>query len=109
MKTEIRCKCIKSHYFCDGSEGCPNTLNQFTIETPTSRILDVDFDPTVLKLLRELSRKTLKKVEIETGISNPYISQVENGKIKSPSFSAIRKLLKCYGYDINIVPSPPLP
>lgn len=69
-----------------------------------SRILDVDFDPTVLRLLRELSRKTLKSVEKETGISNPYISQVENGHIKKPSFDTVRKLLKCYGYKINITP-----
>lgn len=106
MTLAAHCKCGNKAYFCDGSDGCPNLKTEYTIDTSMSRIFDTDFDPTVLKLLRELSQKTLKAVEIETGISNPYISQVENGHIKKPSFDSIRKLLKCYGYEIVIQPQP---
>ena len=37
----------------------------------------------VLKSAREKLNKTLRDVEESTGISNPYLSQLENDKIKS--------------------------
>lgn len=40
---------------------------------------------------------TLRQVEELTGISNAYLSQLENGKIKKPSFDVVEKLNKLYG------------
>jgi len=39
---------------------------------------------------------TLRKVEDLTGISNAYISQVENAKIIQPTPKILRKLSDCY-------------
>lgn len=49
------------------------------------------------KNMRKEKNVTLKKVEIETGISNAYLSQLENGKIKEPSFRVV-KVLNDYYY-----------
>lgn len=57
-----------------------------------------------MKVLKELRRKkalTLREVEEITGISNPYLSQLENGKIKSPSAQILRKLALLYEVDVN--------
>lgn len=48
------------------------------------------------KALRELSGKTLRIVELNTGISNAYLSQLETGKIKSPSYLVVKKLFDFY-------------
>jgi len=45
---------------------------------------------------RERNKLTLRKVEELTGISNPYLSQLENGKIKSPSFKVVQTLHNLY-------------
>jgi transcriptional regulator with XRE-family HTH domain len=42
---------------------------------------------------------TLRAVEDATGISNAYLSQMEGGKIKSPSPVDLRKLCELYGLD----------
>lgn len=39
---------------------------------------------------------TLREVEQVTGISNSYLSQLENGKIKKPSYDTIQKLNAVY-------------
>lgn len=39
---------------------------------------------------------TLREVESMTGISNAYLSQLENGKIKKPSFDVVQKLNNVY-------------
>lgn len=39
---------------------------------------------------------TLRAVEEATGISNPYLSQLENGRIKQPSPVVLHKLSKTY-------------
>jgi len=49
-----------------------------------------------LKRVREEKRFTLRAVEEKTGISNAYLSQVENGKIVRPSPSVLHKLAECY-------------
>lgn len=41
---------------------------------------------------RTKSKLTLREVETATGISNAYLSQLENGKIKRPSFEVVEKL-----------------
>ena len=40
---------------------------------------------------------TLRQVEAATGVSNAYVSQLETGKIKTPSPSTLHKLSVLYG------------
>lgn len=49
-----------------------------------------------LKRIRKERDLTLRSVEEKTGISNAYVSQVENGKISAPSPSVLNKLARCY-------------
>lgn len=49
-----------------------------------------------LKALRKESGYTLREVEGISGVSNAYLSQLENGKIKNPSLSVLHKLSKAY-------------
>ncbi|HIE13662.1 TPA: XRE family transcriptional regulator, partial [Candidatus Bathyarchaeota archaeon] len=49
-----------------------------------------------LKKVRKERKLTLRNVEEKTGISNAYLSQVENGKIVKPSPSILYKLAECY-------------
>ncbi|WP_341836846.1 helix-turn-helix transcriptional regulator [Chitinophaga pollutisoli] len=49
-----------------------------------------------LKAARELASLTLREVEELTAISNAYLSQVENDKIKKPSASVLYKLSRAY-------------
>jgi transcriptional regulator with XRE-family HTH domain len=49
-----------------------------------------------LKETRELIPFTLRQVEDATGISNAYLSQLENDKIKKPSASVLYKLAMLY-------------
>lgn len=50
-----------------------------------------------LRYLREKQGLSLRAVEQATGVSNPLISQIESGHIKSPSFKAVSALCKLYG------------
>lgn len=45
---------------------------------------------------RELQGITLRELENATGISNAYLSQLETGKIKSPSYNVVKKLTDYY-------------
>lgn len=49
-----------------------------------------------LKEIRKKQGLTLRRVEKEIGISNAYLSQLENGKILKPSPSILHKLAKYY-------------
>ena len=55
--------------------------------------------PKILKFARKVSGLSLRDVAKKTGLSNPYISQLENGHIEEPSFFKIVKLLKLYNLD----------
>jgi HTH-type transcriptional regulator, competence development regulator len=46
----------------------------------------------ILKEARELRRFSLRDVENQSGISNAYLSQLENDKIKKPSANTLYKL-----------------
>ena len=49
-----------------------------------------------LKKARKRNELTLRFVEDKTGISNAYISQLENGKITKPSPVILKKLSDIY-------------
>ena len=50
-----------------------------------------------IKRLRQHKELSLKEVEKSTGISNSYLSQIENGKRKPPHPSLLKKLAILYG------------
>lgn len=56
---------------------------------------------TTLKEARELVSLTLRQVEEASGISNAYLSQLENDKIKKPSASVLYKLGSLYKIELN--------
>jgi len=49
-----------------------------------------------LRALREAKKLTLRAVEEKTGISNPFLSQVESGKVRQPSPVMLYKLASLY-------------
>ena len=49
-----------------------------------------------LKRIRKEQNLTLRAVQERTGISNAYLSQLENDKIAHPSPKILYKLAKCY-------------
>lgn len=55
----------------------------------------------ILKEVREKIPLTLRQVEDATGISNAYLSQLENDKIKKPSASILYKLASVYGLKLE--------
>lgn len=56
-----------------------------------------------LKLARELRKLSLRDVEKATGISNPYLSQLENDKITKPSPFFLHKLASLYEIDYEML------
>lgn len=54
-----------------------------------------------LKEAREYLPMTLRQVEDATGISNAYLSQLENEKIQKPSANILYKLSILYGINLN--------
>jgi transcriptional regulator with XRE-family HTH domain len=50
-----------------------------------------------LKRARQAKGLTLRAVEKATGISNPYLSQLESGRISKPSPNNLHKLSELYG------------
>lgn len=50
-----------------------------------------------LRDLRRARRLTLREVEERSGVSNSYLSQVENGHIRQPSPHVLQKLAEAYG------------
>src|SRR5882724_11405520 len=56
-----------------------------------------------LKTARELNKLSLREVETATGISNAYLSQLENNKIKKPSPHFLHKLAALYGIGYELL------
>ncbi len=56
---------------------------------------------SVLRHARDLKKLPLRTVEEITGISNAYLSQLENDKIKKPSADILHKLATTYKIDFN--------
>jgi transcriptional regulator with XRE-family HTH domain len=48
------------------------------------------------KKLRKDAGLTLREVESLTGISNPYLSQLENKKVNNPSYEVVKTLVNLY-------------
>src|SRR5258705_11134812 len=57
----------------------------------------------VLKEAREVKKFALRAGEEMTGISNAYLSQIENDKIKKPSVDILHKLATLYKIDFNYI------
>lgn len=47
---------------------------------------------SILKRIRKAKGITLRQIEKATGISNSYLSQLENGKVLKPSYDTVMKL-----------------
>src|SRR5689334_17977022 len=56
-----------------------------------------------LQNARKLKKLSLREVETATGISNPYLSQLENDKIQKPSPQFLGKLAALYELDFQLV------
>lgn len=56
-----------------------------------------------LKSMREKIGFTLRDVDVATGISNAYLSQLENDKIKKPSANVLYKLANVYKVDLDVL------
>ncbi|MGB8356671.1 MAG: helix-turn-helix transcriptional regulator, partial [Chthoniobacteraceae bacterium] len=56
-----------------------------------------------LKLARGLRKLSLRQVEEATGISNPYLSQLENDKINKPSPFYLHKLANLYEIEYEML------
>ncbi len=54
-----------------------------------------------LKRIRKTKKMTLKQLEEITGITNSYISAIENGRKKNPSTEILEKLAKAL--NVNVV------
>jgi HTH-type transcriptional regulator, competence development regulator len=55
----------------------------------------------VLRQARDLKGMALRTVEEATGISNAYLSQLENDRIKKPAADILHKLATAYKLDFN--------
>lgn len=56
-----------------------------------------------LQTARKFKKLSLREVEAASGISNPYLSQLENDKIQKPSPQFLGKLASLYELDFQIV------
>jgi len=54
-----------------------------------------------LRSLREKQRMSLRDAEKESGVSNPYISQLEKGDRSPPHPDILRKLAKAYNVTVR--------
>lgn len=55
----------------------------------------------ILKEAREIKRLSLREVEIQSGVSNAYLSQLENDKIKKPSANTLYKLAELFNINFD--------
>lgn len=54
-----------------------------------------------IALARSVKGWSLRELEKRTGVSNPYLSQIENGHIKDPSFFTVVKIAKALGLKLD--------
>lgn len=55
----------------------------------------------LLKLAREISGKTVRDLERETGINNALLSQIETGHVKSTSFVNVVKIARALNLKLD--------
>ena len=55
----------------------------------------------ILKEARELKQISLRELEIQSGISNAYLSQLENDKIKKPSANTLYRLSELFNMNFD--------
>lgn len=59
---------------------------------------------TFLRELRTQSEMTVREVAEQSGVSNPYVSQIENGVCRDPSPNILRKLVAVYSPHLRYQP-----
>lgn len=93
MSLAPKCRCGHAPYYCNGNKHCLNKvhIDAFVISNQLPSLNLPDF-----RKLRKDSGLTLREVEKNTGISNPYLSQLETGKIKDPSYRVVVTLIHFY-------------
>ena len=74
---------------------------KFRVYTFVAMATDMNTVGKVLKEARESRRLSLREVEIQSGISNAYLSQLENDKIKKPSANTLYKLSSLFKLDFD--------
>jgi transcriptional regulator with XRE-family HTH domain len=57
----------------------------------------------LMRVSRMNRNMTLRDVERLTDLSNAYVSQIETGKIKNPSFESVLKLCKLYQIPLETI------
>lgn len=67
---------------------------QLTVKIPSQNPMGSNMEN--YKEARKRAKLTLRQVEEITGVSNSYLSQLENGKIKKPSYDVVQKLNDVY-------------
>lgn len=55
----------------------------------------------LLKMAREISGKTLREIERETGISNALLSQIETGHVRQPGFQNVVKIARALNVKLD--------
>ncbi len=55
----------------------------------------------LIAVYREANKLSLRDLSKKTGISNPLLSQIENGKIKNTSFRTIIKLSRALNINLD--------
>jgi transcriptional regulator with XRE-family HTH domain len=74
----------------------PETVMAKKAENPTPHSHEQSLGQ-FLRSHRQARRLTLREVEEASGVSNPYLSQLENDKIAEPSPPILHKLAPAYG------------
>ena len=76
-------------------------LANFATSLSYNNPLFMDTLGKLLKQYREINKLTLRHVEEKTGISNAYLSQLENDKIAHPSANTLYKLSQTYDVELE--------
>ena len=76
-------------------------LAKFATSLSYNKPLFMDTLGKLLKQYREINKLTLRHVEEKTGISNAYLSQLENDKIAHPSANTLYKLSQTYDVELE--------
>jgi hypothetical protein len=87
----------------NGTEGKSRSIGDLmrTLRKPDINNLPLMSLAERLKWCRKVKQKTLREVETATGVSNAYISQLENGRITDPGVKRLSFLAKYYGVTLD--------